>query len=205
MMNRNYIFLTALMLLLAFGTFFLNRSNKKPKQIAPATLLWETIQPTRYLTTDQVAKMIIQKDPSLELIDTRSAKEFNAFSLPNAINIPLDSIVNERSSDYFGIPGINVVFFSNDAIKADEAWVLTKRLGYNATYVMKGGLNRWIETIIQPKEPGESSPRTAFETYAFRQGAHLFFTGAKVNNTTTKKKKIIIRRKKKTAVAAGGC
>ncbi len=203
-MNRNYIFLTALMLLLAFGTFFLTDSNKQ-KQIDAQKLLWEIIQPTRYVSTDQVAKMIIQKDPSLELIDVRSADEYAKFSLPNSINIPLDSIVNENSMDYFGIPGTNVVFFSNDAIKADEAWVLTKRLGFNATYVMKGGLNRWIETIIQPKEPAEESPRTAFETYEFRKGAQLFFTGAKVEKTTTKKKKIVVRRKKKAVVASGGC
>jgi len=203
-MNRNYIFLTALMLLLAFGTFFLTDSNKQ-KQIDTQKLLWEIIQPTRYVSTDQVAKMIIQKDPSLELIDVRSADEYAKFSLPNSINIPLDSIVNESSMDYFGIPGTNVVFFSNDAIKADEAWVLAKRMGFNATYVMKGGLNRWIETIIQPKEPTEESPSTAFETYEFRKGAQLFFTGAKVDKTTTEKKKIVVRRKKKKVVASGGC
>ena len=203
-MNRNYIFLTALMLLLAFGTFFVSNSNKQ-KQIDTQKLLWEIIQPTRYVSTDQVAKMIIQKDPTLELIDVRSADEYAKFSLPNSINVPLDSIVNESSMDYFGIPGTNVVFFSNDDIKADEAWVLLKRLGFNATYVMKGGLNTWIETIIQPKEPSEESPRTAFETYEFRKGAQLFFTGAKLEKTTTKKKKVVIKRKKKAVVASGGC
>jgi len=203
-MNRNYIFLTTLMLLLAAGTFFLTKGRSQ-NQIEPEKLLWEIIQPTRYVSTDQVAKMIIQKDPSVELIDVRSADEYAKFSLPNSINVPLDSIVNESSMDYFGIPGMNVIFFSNDDMNADEAWVLLKRLGFNATYVMKGGLNRWIETIIQPKEPSEESPRTAFETYEFRKGAQLFFTGAKVEKTTTKKKKVVFKRKKKVVVASGGC
>ncbi len=203
-MNRNYFILTLIMLVLAAGTFFIPKKSMQ-QQVKPSKLLWEIIQPTRYVSTDQVAKMIIQKDPSLELIDVRSADEYARFSLPNTINIPLDSIVNENSMDYFGIPGTNVVFFSNDAIKADEAWVLTRRLGFNATYVMKGGLNRWIETIIQPKEPAEESPRTAFETYEFRKGAQLYFTGAKVETTTAKKAKVVIRRKKKKVVASGGC
>ncbi len=204
-MNRNYIFLTAIMLLLAFGTFFLFQNKRPKQQIDPETLLWETIQPTRYLSTDQVAKMIIEKDPSLELVDVRSANAFNKFSLPHAINAPLDSIFHQDSQDYFGIPGMNVVFISNDDIKADEAWVLTKRLGYKATYVMKGGLNRWMETIIQPKEPSAEAPHKEFETYEFRKGAQLYFTGAKVETTTTKKKKIVIKRKKKAVVASGGC
>ncbi len=203
-MNRNYIFLTILMLLLAAGTFFL-RKNKEPKQVEPETLLWETIQPTRFVSTDQVAKMIIQQDPSLELVDVRNANEFNKFSLPKAINVPLDSLVNESSLEYFGIPGMNVVFISNDGIKADEAWVLAKRLGVNSIYVMKGGLNRWIETIIQPKEPGPEAPHTEYQTYEFRQGARLYFTGVKLKSTTKKKAKVIVRRKKKTAVASGGC
>src|SRR5665811_1684088 len=177
-MNRNYIFLTILMLILAFGTLFLKKS-KELKQIEPQQLLREIIQPTRYITTDQVAKMIIRKDPSLEMIDVRSSDEFAKFALPNSINIPLDSLLNSSSLSYFGIPGTKLVFIANDDIQSDQAWVLTKRLGFNGTYVMTGGLNRWIETIIQPQEPSEDEPSTAFETYESRKGAQLYFTGAK--------------------------
>ena len=204
-MNRNYFFLTALMLLLAIGTMFLSKSEQQ-KQIEPDKLLWEIIQPTRYVSTDEVAKLIIQNDPSIELIDVRTAKEFAEFSLPNAINIPLDSIVTTSSLEYFGIPGMNVIFFSNDAIQADQGWVMTKRLGFDATYVMKGGLNRWIETIIQPTEPKETAPQTEFDIYQFRKGAQIYFTGAKVETTTNaKKNKVVIKRRKKTVTASGGC
>lgn len=202
-MNRNYIFLTALMLLLAGGTMLLN-TNKEHKQIDPDKLLWEIIQPTRYVSTDKVAQMIIQKDPSLEIIDVRSAEEYNKFSLPQAINIPLDSLANKAMLDYFGIPGMNVIFISNNDIDADQAWVITKRLGFNATYVMKGGLNQWIETIIQPTEPGEEASHEAIDAYQFRKGASLYFTGAKVE-ASTNKKQVNIRRSKKTSVASGGC
>ncbi len=204
-MNRNYIFLTALMLLLAVGTLFLSKSDQQ-KQMEPDKLLWEIIQPTRYMSTDEVAKILIQKDPSIELIDVRTPKEFDYFSLPNAINLPLDSITTESSQEYFGIPGMNVIFFSNDAIQADQAWVMVKRLGFDATYVMKGGLNRWIETIIQAKEPTSGEARKAFELYQFRKGAQLYFTGAKVETSkAVNKHKVVVQRKKKKAVASGGC
>ncbi len=204
-MNRNYFLLTILMLILAAGTFFLKKQTDY-KQINADKLLWEIIQPSRFVTTDQVARMIIQKDPSLEILDVRSPEEFAKFSLPNAINIPPDSLMAPSSNDYFGIPGIKIVFISDDGIKADQEWVLAKRLGFKNMYVMKGGLNRWIETIIQPKEPGESEPYTAFEEYEFRKGARLYFTGAKVEKSTVSKKvKVVIHRKKKAAVAAGGC
>ena len=139
-MNRNYIFLTLLMLVLAVGTLVIKKANE-PKQIEPQQLLYELTQPTRYVSTDQVAKMLISSDPSLEIIDVRSPEEFQKFSLPRAINVPIDSLINKDNLMYLGIPGIKVVFVSDDDIMADQSWVLTKRLGFNSTYVMKGGLN----------------------------------------------------------------
>jgi len=203
-MNRNYIYLTILMLVLAVGTVLVN-SKPKLKQIEPQQLLVEMVQPTRYVTTDQVAKMIISGDPSLELIDVRPETEFEQFALPRAVNIPLDSLINPSSLGYFGIPGTRVVFVSNDDISADEAWVLTKRLGYKSTYVMRGGLNCWMETIINPQEPAEDAPFTAFETYTFRKGAQQYFTGAKAEEPEGPKVKVEVQRRKKTSVAAGGC
>jgi rhodanese-related sulfurtransferase len=203
-MNRNYILLTILMLLLAFGTFFLMKP-KELKQIDPQELLREIIQPTRYVTTDQVAKMIIQKDPSLELVDVRSAEEFEKFALPNSVNVPLDSLLTNTGLSYFGIPGTKVVFIGNDDIKPDQAWVLTKRLGFNSTYVMTGGLNHWIETIIQPQKPSEDEPYTAFETYEFRKGAQMYFTGAIAEPQEVSKVKVDVTKRKKSTVAHGGC
>ncbi|NOX87095.1 MAG: rhodanese-like domain-containing protein [Chlorobi bacterium] len=203
-MNRNYFILTVLMLVLATGTLFLKQEPKR-KQIKPEDLLYEIIQPTRYVTTDQIARIIIEKDPTLELVDVRDAKSYDQFALPNAINIPTDSLLSPNYQDYFGIPGMKVVFYSNDDILADQAWVLTRRMGINETYVMKGGLNHWIETIIQPKEPPEDAPYTAFEQYQFRKGAQMYFTGAKVDNTSQKKKKVIVKRRKKETAVAGGC
>ena len=203
-MNRNYFFLTILMFVLAIGTLLIKKTNE-PKQIEPQQLLYELVQPTRYVSTDQVARMIISNDPSLEIIDVRSAEEFQKFSLPRAINVPIDSLVNKNNLLYLGIPGTKVVFVSNDDIKADQSWMLTKRLGFKSTYVMKGGLNRWMETIIEPREPAEDAPFNAFETYSFRKGAQLYFTGAKTENLETPKMKVEVQRRKKTTTVAGGC
>ncbi len=203
-MNRNYIFLTLVMLVLATGLMFIHKTETL-KQIEPQQLLREIIQPTRYVTTDQVAKMIISNDPSLEIIDVRSQEEFQKFTLSGAINVPLDSLMNKNNLLFFGIPGTKVIFISNDDIAADQSWVLTKRLGFKGTYVMEGGLNRWMETIIEPKQPDEDAPATAFETYSFRKGAQLYFTGAKTENVEPPKLKVEVQRRKKTSAVAGGC
>jgi rhodanese-related sulfurtransferase len=192
------------MLLLAGGTLFFNSKPEK-QSISPDELLWNIIQPTRYMSTDQVAKLIIQKNPTLELVDVRSPKEYEKFSLPNAINVPLDSLASSLSLQYFGIPGTKVILFSNDDILSDQAWVLLRRQGFKSTYVMKDGLNGWINTIIKPQAPDETAPETGIETYHFREGARLYFTGAKVKAAVSGKPKIVVSRRKKAAAVSGGC
>ncbi len=203
-MNRNYIFLTVLMIVLAAGTLFMTMDDE-PNQIDPEELLQEIIQPTRYVTTDQVAKMIIQGDPSLMLIDVRSEGEYRDYSLPRAINIPLDSLLADGNLSYLGIPGTKVVFVSNDDIKADQMWVLTKRLGFSSIYVLKGGLNCWMQTIIDPERPSDDAPYAEFETYTFRKGAQMYFTGVGTEDSDAGKVDVQVRRREKTNVAAGGC
>ncbi len=204
-MNRNYIYLTILLLALAGGLFVLPERNNE-QGTGPEELMWDIVQPTRYATTDQVARMIIEKDPTIELIDVRPTEEYESFTLPGAVNIPLDSIIIEHYQDYLGVDGMNAVFFSNDDIKADQAWVIARRMGYDNIYVMKGGLNHWVETMIRPVKPDETAPEAEFEKYNLRKGACLYFSGAKPDaNAGVQKSGVVVKRKKKAAVAEGGC
>jgi len=204
-MNRNYIYLTFLILILSAGVFFLPERNNE-KFLNPEDLMWDIMNPSRFITTDNIAQMIIEKDPTLELIDVRSVDEYNDFTLQGAINIPLDSLCAEGYQDYLGIEDMNAVFFSNDDIKADQAWVIARRLGFGSIYVLKGGLNCWINTIIIPKMPVETASSEAFEQYNFRKGASMYFTGAEISSDNAgEKSSVKVTRKKKKAVAEGGC
>ncbi|MBN2637752.1 MAG: rhodanese-like domain-containing protein [Bacteroidales bacterium] len=203
-MNRNYIILTLIMLILAIGTIFISQ-RQFTKQVPPEELLWDVLQPTRFVSTDLVAKRIIEKDPSQLLIDVRSASQFESFSLPGAINVPFDSLKTSAAMAYFGNPGTKVVLFSNDGILADEAWILLRRLAYKNNYVMKGGLNGWIQTIIRPLAPAETSSEKVIEQYNFRRAASMYFIGSKTDVNKSQKAKITFVKRKKSVVAAGGC
>jgi rhodanese-related sulfurtransferase len=204
-MNKNYIILAILFLLLAGGYFFLPQ-RENFVQIEPEQLMRDIVQTSRYVTTDQVAHRIIEQDPTLMLVDVRNEYEHLEYSLPNALNIPLDSILSDDYQDYLGVEDMSVIFFSNDDILADQAWVIAKRMGYESLYVMKGGLNCWISTIIRPEAPEESAPKDAFEQYNFRRGASMYFTGAEVSTPAESgTTPVTVKRKKKSNVAEGGC
>jgi hypothetical protein len=77
-------------------------------------------------------------------------------------------------------------------------------MGYKNLYIMQGGLNSWIDCIINPQKPSEDNPLTAFEQYEFRKGASIYFTGSQLETSDNKASVKVVRRKKATAVA-GGC
>jgi rhodanese-related sulfurtransferase len=169
-MSRNYIILAIILIGLAGGLLFLSE-NIPSSEISPDLLLKEIHDPARFITVDQVADRLIKEDPSLLLVDVRGAEEVNAYTLPGALSIPLVDILKPEWQNYLDQDVMDVVFFSNGDVIADQAWVFCKRNGYKNMYVLSGGLNSWFTIIMQPTPPDETAPSEAFDRYAFRINA----------------------------------
>ena len=88
-------------------------NTTKPYKLTAEELLLEVKEGTQFISPDEVAHMIVSKDPSLQIIDVRSADEFDKFSLPNAINIPLSDILSSDWEDYINQDVKLNVFYSN--------------------------------------------------------------------------------------------
>ena len=208
-----YKILAAILILLAGGLVLLPKYQKH-EGIKPEELLSNTISPERYMTTDRLAHILINQDPSFILIDVRDEKSFASYSLPNAINIPLVKLLDEDSKNYLNQNQFDVVLFSNDHFYADQAWILCNRLGYKNMRVLKGGINEWYATIINPLKPADNMSATDFDLYATRKAASMFFgvvypeqvkvEAPKIVKKVAPKKVITIEKKKK-APAEGGC
>ena len=205
-MQKGTVFLTIVAVAIAFLVWLLPERPEK-KELSPQALLLAIKDETRFFSTDEIASMIIGQDPSLQLIDIRDSSEYKKFHLPDAICIPLKKILEAHNLDLISGDEQTHVFYSNGTIRANQAWVLTRRLGYMNTYVMKGGLNHWVETIMVPPEPSSSAPSQAFDQYDFGLAACRYFQGGAPQASSDKTKKppkVIVKRKKKTA-PSGGC
>lgn len=207
-----YKILAAILILLAGGLVLLPKYQKH-EGIKPEELLSNSISPERYMTTDRLAHIIINQDPSFLLIDVRDEKSFESYSLPNAINIPLEKLFDEETEGFLNQNQYDVVLFSNDNFYADQAWILCNRLGYKHMRVLKGGINEWFATVINPLKPAENLPAEAHELFSTRKAASMFFgvvypEQVKVETPKIVKvapKKVITIEKKKKAPAEGGC
>lgn len=211
-MNKRYILLAFIAICLGVGMLLMptkDPNKYSDKKNNPENILANIDDPSRFLTSDDITDRIIKKDPTLLLIDVRSADQFNTFAIPGAINIPIDSLLNESSVGLLKQPGKNKVFYSNTGTMSDQAWVLAKREGISNVFVLKDGLNTWFKTIVKAEKPAEYQPKEDFELYNFRIAARQHFYGTGITtpigkpNQVQKKKNVPI--KKVEPSSGGGC
>ena len=196
-------------IILAGGLVLLPKYEKS-EGIPADKLLSNIVSLERYASTDQISERNISQDPSFILIDVRDEKSYKNYTLPNAIHIPLENLLNKKFESYLNQDQFDVVFFSNDNFYADQAWALCNRLKYNNLHVLKGGVNEWFSTVINPKKPNENGTAKEFELYTTRKAASMFYgvaypDQAKTNNVVKKAPRKIVIVKKKKKVAEGGC
>jgi rhodanese-related sulfurtransferase len=185
-----------------------NKTN--PYKLTAEELLNEVNTRNQYVTADVVADMIVKKDPTLRLIDVRSQDEFEKFSLPGAINIPAADLLSVEYADILNQDVKMNVLYSNGTLAANEAWMVTRQLGFTNNYVLEGGLNYWFDAILNPQKPASTSPDEEFAKYDFRKSAGQALGGAGLTvqsasdqaNTSAKPAVKPVAKKKK---ASGGC
>jgi len=202
-MNARFI-LSVVFVFLGFVAAILPQKNYSSSELDAQQLLNELQLETFVVTPDEMAEAIINDDPSYQLIDLRSPEESTEFSLPGALNIPFDSLLDDKWSAYIDQVARKNVFYSNGTTLASQAWVLTRQKGYKNNYILDGGLNHWFETIINPKEPENTEGEEAIAAYHRRLGAKQYFTGQGGEASTAKKARKPVPRKKKKMVQ-GGC
>jgi len=185
------------------------QNKTKPYKLTADELLAEVNTRSQYVTPETVADMLVNKDPSLRLIDVRSQDEFEKFSLPGAINIPASDLLSEQYADILNQDVKMNVFYSNGTLSANEAWMVTRQLGYTNNFVLEGGLNYWFDSILNPQKPASTSPDEEFAKYDFQKSAGMALGGgapvqaAQDNGSPSPKPAIKPAAKKKKA--AGGC
>jgi len=203
-------YLTLVLLILALVIAMVPQNTTRPYKLTAEQLLAEIRTGTQFIAPDEVADKIIQKDPSIQLIDVRNPREFDMFSLPGAINIPLQDILSEANSDILNQGTKMNIFYSNGSTEANEAWLLTRQLGFQNNYVLQGGLNYWMETILNPAPPGNIISNDEIARYDFRKAASAALGGGNVQALTPqaaspsspKPGVVPVKKKKK---ASGGC
>ena len=197
-------FLSIIIISLGFIAAMIPSKQTSSVRLNADQLLREMKLETYVISVDELADRMINQDPSFQLIDVRSKEEFEKYHLPGALNIPLEKLLDDEWLPYVDQIARDNIFYSTGTTYSSEAWILVKQLGYQNNYVLRGGLNEWFGTLINPKEPATGAPSEERDLYQSRMAAKQYFTGAKASAPDKKAIKSPVPRRKKQRVQ-GGC
>ncbi len=155
--------------LLCFGLLLaiLPLSSGRSFIVKPQKLLPELLSEDTWLSVDQVARFVVSEDNTVQIIDLRSPEEFRIMNIPGSVNVPYSELLNSDPGTYLKVGATTNIFYSNGDINSNSALAISKGLNYKNTFVMKGGLNEWFNTIMNSSFRGDkisARENSLFET-----------------------------------------
>lgn len=151
-------------------------SGSRSFTVKPQILLSEVLDDNTYLTVDQVAKFIVLEDSSVQIIDLRTPEEFRTVNIPGSINIPYSKLLDNDPGSILNNGKIINIFYSNGDFNSNYALAISRGLNLKNTFVMKGGLNEWFNTVMNSNFSGERISARENALFETRTRAKKMFT-----------------------------
>ena len=179
-------------------------SGSRSFTVRPQKLLSEVLDENTYFTVDQVARFVVSEDSSVLIIDLRIPEEFRTMNIPGSINIPYSKLLDSDPGSILNDGKTMNIFYSNGDFDSNYALAIARGLNIKNTYVMKGGLNEWFNTVMNSNFTGERITAKENALFETRTRAKKMFT--EMNSMPDSLKLKFIESKHITAKKLdGGC
>jgi rhodanese-related sulfurtransferase len=113
-----------------------------------------------HVTAIELAAWIKDRKPGLRILDLRTPEEFDEYHLPRAENVPLEALTATRFA-----PDDTLVLISAGGAHAAQGWVFLRALGNAHVFFLRGGLQEWLDDVMNPvfaaNAPAETNARIA--------------------------------------------
>jgi rhodanese-related sulfurtransferase/uncharacterized membrane protein YedE/YeeE len=193
-----YLGLTGVAIMFAFSAFFLpDLKEEYIKDVEDISFV--NSYKISEITPDELALRIIDNDKNIQIIDIRSIDEYKKFSLPKSHSLSLKDLFGKEAEKLLTLNHKKNVFLADNELSERKAAVVADRLGYNEITILKGGLKRFKEEILNFRMPEEISTRDEADTYRFRLKASRILPEL----IEQSKNKIIPQKESKRVI--GGC
>lgn len=116
-----------------------------------------------HVTATELATWIIEGRADYRLLDLRTPADYAAYHIPTAENVPLTGL-----ADYPLLRNEKIVLYSEGGIHSAQAWMLLRAQGYDAVYMVLGGLDAWKDEVLFPAlvPDADAAARARFERAA---------------------------------------
>jgi rhodanese-related sulfurtransferase len=129
-----------------------------------------------YYSVDQVARFVVEEDSTVQIIDLRTPEEFRRLNIPGSINLPYNTLIERNPASILNNGKTRNIFYSNGDFDSNYALTIIRGLNIKNTYVMKGGLNEWYNTIMNSSFTGEKITAHENSLFETRTRAKRMFT-----------------------------
>jgi len=119
-----------------------------------------------FISPLELSEWMVAEKPGLKVIDVRTPDYYNRYHIDGAVNVPFTELVSNDGLDKLLKSGTHVLV-CNDGVRAGQAWVILRGLGYEA-YVLKGGTEGFVEQILEGKA-AEENPDLAMKVFALKE------------------------------------
>lgn len=144
--------------------------------VQPQNLLSEMLDNNTYYSVDQVARFIVSEDSTVQIIDLRTPGEYEKANIPGSINIPYNKLIDTNPGIILNNGKSRNIFYSNGDFDSNYALAIARGLNIKNTYVMKGGLNEWFNTVMNSSFTGEKISARENSLFETRTIAKKMFT-----------------------------
>lgn len=98
-----------------------------------------------------LGRWIRDRRSGLAIVDVRDTRSFVQYAIPTATNLRLPALADSLS------PDSEIVLYDDGAGDAARAWLLLRRLGYPRVRILERGLLGWIDDVMEPVLPADTS------------------------------------------------
>jgi rhodanese-related sulfurtransferase len=130
--------------------FFVMKGTRDiiPFAMNPSDVLNEAINKDNKISPIKVAKLILNKEENIVLVDIRSQYEFIKGHLPNAVNIYKADILDEDNYEFFKnikTENKNAILYGDNVVEANIPFMILKQTGIENITLMNYGYDFFNE------------------------------------------------------------
>lgn len=197
---------SVLILLIIIG-FISLRQPEYTYELEPEEALEYALSGEYEITPEEVSEIVSGQNSDYRLVDLRSPYDYVKGHLEGAVNIPYESLMEEKNLAYFKTKdSLITILYGKNQLQANGPLMILKQLGYENLKVMLGGYDYYSTHSLSYRDMPEQ-PEYLVEEPRYDFAKVIAETvGSEMIKPDMEQPEIIIPvRKKKKSVVEGGC
>jgi rhodanese-related sulfurtransferase len=200
---------TPAMMLLGFLVLFVILPGERSSGFAetPADqLTYEWQEGAAKVTSEKVVFDIMNERNDVVYIDLRPIEQYQRFTLPGAINMNPEEVLDRKYRAFFRSDPREKVFFTDGTSMSTQVWTIARRAGISHIHVLEGGLNGIFEMLFTEKpEEDNNNYMYGFSERFAKEARQYFQEGGAVKPTPDKQAPVHTIIEVQVPAASGGC